>query len=154
MARTSRTSYDMTAIGFLADDVVFAVGAAARGQRLGAEDREAIEGAVGFLEALATLDEDSKGAPQIGQLRELVSSRKHVVRAANATAGQVKEVLVEMRRKLQGLVAAVPPEPHPAEYKDVLDFFEGLGQVSLSEVRRVTEGTQPTWMSSLPTGLY
>lgn len=159
MTHQPSATYDMTGLGFLADDVVFAVGAASRGRVLDADDRMALDNAITVLTALATLDDDDdvKPEPATGRMRELVASRRHVIQAARvggAPSAKVRETLLEMSGKLEELREHPTAEHDVDEYRAVLDFFEGLSRLSLSEVRRVTEGTQLAWTSSLSTGLY
>lgn len=158
MTNPPNATYDTAGLGFLAGDVVFAVGAAARGRGLEDVDRDALDQAIGFLTELAAWDDDEpRVSASTGRLRELASSRRHVIQAAqagDAPSAQVKSILLNMSEKLRQL-RTHPATGHDIEqYEDVLDFFEVLSQLSLSEVRKVTEGSQPAWMSSLPTGLH
>lgn len=150
-------TYEIASLGFVADDIIFAVAGARDGTELSARDADALELAQSLLKALATLDDDQPPSRSSRQLRGLVATRQQAMQAVRGVTGShqaFKERLLEMSDLLGELRGNPGKQASPERYDTILDLFETLSQFSLVSARHASEGSRPAWMSSLPTGLY
>jgi hypothetical protein len=147
----------IAALGFDADEVVFALSAAVGNRPLRERHREALSYAHRLLQGLATIDDDEPvGERSLSELRGLLATRYHALHAARDSRQDLRrfrETLVDWDLRVQELLRSEPEVPDPACYEPLLTFFELLSARSLAEVRRATEESEPAWMSSVPTEL-
>jgi hypothetical protein len=144
------------ALGFDADEIVFAVSAALRGHAR-EHHREALGYAHRLLNGLATIDEDEPGRSRsLSELRGLLATRDHAIHAARDShqdLGRLRETFLDWDTQLQELRTETAVPEDPSRFVPILMFFEVLAARSLSEVRRITEEGDPPWISSVPTEL-
>jgi hypothetical protein len=150
---------DVVGLGLLADDAVLGTSRALRGEDLEKHQKRALEQAERLLRSLASPSDPANASPNnTEQLRELVSSQARAVNVARRQSRSSSGLEDYFSRLLSLLAEAREPgattedEEH---FEELLDFFESLGQASLSGAHdEATAIGQPAWMSSSPTGVF
>jgi hypothetical protein len=149
---------DVVGLGLLADDAVLGTSRALRGEELPAHQRRALERAERLLRSLARPPDPANESPYNNeQLRELVSSQARAVSVARRQRPSLElesyfSNLLELLEEARKPGASDGGEEH---FEELLDFFERLGQASLSGAHEeATAIGMPAWMSPSPTGVF
>jgi hypothetical protein len=144
--------------GLFADNAVLGTSRALRGERLPEHQAHALNQAEQLLRSLAFPEDPSNESPNnTEQLRELVSSQAQAVSVARrqSTLRELEDYFGHLFTLLKEARSSGEAVQDPGRFEELLDFFELLGEASLSEAHEEAAAIgQPAWMSSSPTSAF